>query len=109
MYGLIVQNTIGTLVTFIAKIWQFIVFFIVYDSDIVFEKENYKNNVGCIIFMVLVYPEIVMESCLTYEKKVNDCRKFYELRIFYSFFFRVCYNAVRIIDRKCNCIYSGGN
>ena len=68
-----------------------------------------KNNVGCIIFMVLVYPEIVMESCLTYEKKVNDCRKFYELRIFYSFFFRVCYNAVRIIDRNCNCIYSGGN
>ena len=66
-------------------------------------------NVGCIIFMVLVYPEIVMESCLTYEKKVNDCRKFYELRIFYSFFFRVCYNAVRIIDRNCNCIYSGGN
>lgn len=43
MYGLIVQNTIGTLVTFIAKIWQFIVFFIVYDSDIVFEKENYKK------------------------------------------------------------------
>ena len=43
MYGLIVQNTIGTLVTFIAKIWQFIVFFIVYDSDIVFEKENYKD------------------------------------------------------------------
>ena len=33
-------------------------------------KENFiKNNVGCIIFMVLVYPEIVMESCLTYEKK----------------------------------------
>ena len=73
------------------------------------KKKIYKNNVGCIIFMVLVYPEIVMESCLTYEKKVNDCRKFYELRIFYSFFFRVCYNAVRIIDRNCNCIYSGGN
>ena len=73
------------------------------------KKKFYKNNVGFIIFMVLVYPEIVMESCLTYEKKVNDCRKFYELRIFYSFFFRVCYNAVRIIDRNCNCIYSGGN
>ena len=37
-----------------------------------YEKENYKNNVGCIIFMVLVYPEIVMESCLTYEKKVIE-------------------------------------
>ena len=73
------------------------------------KRKFYKNNVGCIIFIVLVYPEIVMESCLTYEKKVNDCRKFYELRIFYSFFFRVCYNAVRIIDRNCNCIYSGGN
>lgn len=75
-----------------------------------YEKENFiKIMLAVLFFMVLVYPEIVMESCLTYEKKVNDCRKFYELRIFYSFFFRVCYNAVRIIDRKCNCIYSGGN
>ena len=41
-------------------------------------KENYKNNVGCIIFMVLVYSEIMMESCLSYEKTVNDCRSFYE-------------------------------
>ena len=22
-----------------------------------YEKENYKNNVGCIIFMVIVYPD----------------------------------------------------
>ena len=43
-----------------------------------YEKENYKNNVGCIIFMVLVYSEIMMESCLSYEKTVNDCRSFYE-------------------------------
>lgn len=43
-----------------------------------YEKENYKNNVGCIIFMVLVYPENMMESCLSYEKMVNDCRSFYE-------------------------------
>ena len=43
MYGLIGQNAIGTLVTFIAKTWQFIVFFIVYDSDITFNKENYKK------------------------------------------------------------------
>lgn len=71
-----------------------------------YEKENFiKIMLAVLFFMVLVYPEIVMESCLTYEKKVNDCRKFYELRIFYSFFFRVCYNAVRIIDRNCNCIY----
>ena len=28
-----------------------------------YEKENYKNNVGCIIFMALVYPENMMESC----------------------------------------------
>lgn len=43
-----------------------------------YEKENYKNNVGCIIFMMLVYPEIVIESCLTYEKIMNECQKIYE-------------------------------
>ena len=42
------------------------------------KKKIYKNNVGCIIFMVLVYPEIMMESCLSYEKTVNDCRSFYD-------------------------------
>ena len=42
------------------------------------KKKFYKNNVGCIIFMVLVYSEIMMESCLSYEKTVNDCRSFYE-------------------------------
>ena len=42
------------------------------------KKKIYKNNVGCIIFMVLVYPENMMESCLSYEKMVNDCRSFYE-------------------------------
>ena len=42
------------------------------------KKKIYKNNVGCIIFMVLVYSEIMMESCLSYEKTVNDCRSFYE-------------------------------
>ena len=42
------------------------------------KKKFYKNNVGCIIFMVLVYPENMMESCLSYEKMVNDCRSFYE-------------------------------
>lgn len=43
IYGLVSQDSVGTLVTFIAKMWQFIVFFIVYDADINIEKENYKN------------------------------------------------------------------
>lgn len=42
-YGLINQNAFGTLVSFVAKIWQFIMFFIVYDADIRIKKENYKN------------------------------------------------------------------
>lgn len=43
-----------------------------------YEKENYKNNVGCIIFMMLVYPVNMIESCLTFEKNMNECQKFYE-------------------------------
>lgn len=43
IYGLVNQNAVGTLVTFIAKMWQFIVFFIVYDADIIIKKEPYKN------------------------------------------------------------------
>ena len=39
------------------------------------KKKIYKNNVGCIIFMVLVYPENMMESCLSYEKIVNEFKK----------------------------------
>ena len=46
IYGLINQNAVGTLVTFIAKMWQFIVFLIVYDADINIKKENYKNIIG---------------------------------------------------------------
>ena len=57
------------------------------------KKKFYKNNVGCIIFtvlvrsrglgdvykrQVLVYPINVMESCVTYEKIMNECRMFYE-------------------------------
>lgn len=43
-----------------------------------YEKENYKNNVGCIIFMKTVYPVNMMESCLTCEKILNECEMFYE-------------------------------
>jgi len=43
-----------------------------------YEKENYKNNVGCIIFTMLVYREIVIESCVTYEKIMNECQKICE-------------------------------
>ena len=39
---------------------------------------NYKNNVGCIIFMVIVYPENMMVSCLSYEKIMNEYQKIYE-------------------------------
>ena len=42
------------------------------------KKKFYKNNVGCIIFMVTVYLRDVRESCLTYEKILNKCRKIYE-------------------------------
>lgn len=43
IYGLVNQNAVGTLVTFIAKMWQFIVFFVVCDADINIENETYKN------------------------------------------------------------------
>ncbi len=40
------------------------------------KKKFYKNNVGFIIFIALVYPAIMRESCLSYEKKnLNKCRK----------------------------------
>lgn len=46
------------------------------------KKKIYKNNVDCIIFMILVYSEIMMESCLSYEKIVNECQKIYEAGLF---------------------------
>lgn len=42
------------------------------------KKKFYKNNVGCIIFMVIVYPENMMVSCLSYEKIMNEYQKIYE-------------------------------
>ena len=39
------------------------------------KKKFYKNNVGCIIFMVIVYRIYMRESCLSYEKILNKCRK----------------------------------
>ena len=42
------------------------------------KKKFYKNNVGCIIFMMLVYPINVMESCVICEKIMNECQMFYE-------------------------------
>lgn len=55
LYGIIGQNIIGTFVTFIAKMWQFIIFFIVYDSNISLEKENYKK----IIYMAVITETII--------------------------------------------------
>ena len=42
------------------------------------KKKIYKNNVGCIIFMVLVYLGIMIESCLRCEKILNKCQMIYE-------------------------------
>ncbi len=42
------------------------------------KKKFYKNNVGCIIFIVVVYKENVIEQCLTYEKIMNEYQKFCE-------------------------------
>ena len=44
------------------------------------KKKFYKNNVGFIIFMVLVYLGIMIESCLRCEKNLNKCRRNYEDR-----------------------------
>ena len=44
------------------------------------KKKFYKNNVGFIIFMTLVYPAIMRESCLSCEKNLNKCRRNYEDR-----------------------------
>ena len=43
-----------------------------------YEKENYKNNVVCIIFTLSVYPKNMIDSCLRYEKIMNECEKNYE-------------------------------
>ena len=42
------------------------------------KKKFYKNNVGFIIFMVLVYLGIMIESCLRCEKILNKCQMIYE-------------------------------
>ena len=41
-------------------------------------KENYKNNVCFIIFMILLYRQIMIEFCLRCEKNLNKCQKNYE-------------------------------
>ena len=42
------------------------------------KKKFYKNNVGFIIFMHLVYPAIMIESCLSCENFLNKCQMNYE-------------------------------
>ena len=44
------------------------------------KKKFYKNNVGFIIFITLVYPAIMRKSCLRCEKNLNKCRRNYEDR-----------------------------
>ena len=46
------------------------------------KKKLIKIIVGFIIFMILVYPLIVIKKCLTYEEKMNECQKIYEWGFF---------------------------
>lgn len=41
--GITMQDTISAIVTFVAKIWQFIVFFIVMDAEVNIGNADYKN------------------------------------------------------------------
>lgn len=41
--GMLMQNTVGAIVTLVAKIWQLIVFFIVMDAGISIENSDYKT------------------------------------------------------------------
>ena len=45
VYGLMNQDISGTLVTFIAKMWQFMVFFIVYDASIDMQETDYRATI----------------------------------------------------------------
>lgn len=51
IYGLIAQNINATFVTFIAKMWQFMIFFIVYDANIQLGDFNYKGTIKLIIII----------------------------------------------------------
>lgn len=48
------------------------------------KKKFYKNNVGNIISMVLVYRRYVRKKCLSYEKNLNKYKKIYECRLIWS-------------------------
>ena len=45
LYGVLFQDINGTLVTFISKLWQFVIFFIVYDSEICVKDTDYKSTI----------------------------------------------------------------
>lgn len=55
LYGLIVQSTVSTIIAFVAKCWQFIVFFLVINSTLHFRKENiyYNIKLGLVIETLL--------------------------------------------------------
>ena len=44
-YGLVSQNITATLVTFIAKMWQFMIFFLVYDSAVRIRETDYQKPI----------------------------------------------------------------
>lgn len=54
-YGVLVQDTVAAIIAFIAKYWQFIVFFLVYNITIK-SKENISIN--------LIYLSLLMETLL---------------------------------------------
>ena len=54
VYGLFNQNITGTLITFITKMWQFIVFFIVNEADIKIQTENNKKTICFAVFIEIL-------------------------------------------------------
>ena len=51
IYGLVCQDVTGTIVTFVAKMWQFVVFFVVYDADIPMSD---TDDCGKLIWMAVI-------------------------------------------------------
>ena len=52
--GLVWQNPTRTIVTFIAKTWQFLVFFIVYDEKITLDEDDYKRTIWMVMIIETV-------------------------------------------------------
>ena len=51
LYGLIAQSITGTIITFVAKMWQLVVFFLVVESNITVEQDDYKRTITVAFLM----------------------------------------------------------